>query len=220
MLLLTAMMPTTLICMGVKSRPSSGGGFGKPKGGGGGGGGFGKPKPKASKAALSFEEVAAKFKTREPSDASTPCACGLEQSYADCCRPYHQEAKPIESTEWCLRSRFTAFAYRLPRPIIATTHPDNRDYQSDKVKWARLLDREGMFDSFDFVELSVGAAEDGAGLDESFLTFTATLRPRDGGPDQSFTERSRFLRSGGSWLYASGEVRTDTPGLVGRVLNE
>ena len=218
MLIVTAMLPTTLICMGVK-RPSSGGGFGKPKGGGGGGG-FGKPEPKVSKVVLSYEEVAATFKTRLPSDAGGQCACGLEQSYADCCQPYHLQAKPIESTEWCLRTRFTAFAYRLPLPIIATTHPENRDYQSDKAKWARLLDREGMFDSFDFVELSVGAAEDGAGADESFLTFKATLRPRDGGEDQTFTERSRFLRSGGTWLYASGEVRTDTPGLAGRVLNE
>ena len=204
------------LCVGMVARP-------RPSGGGG----FGAPKPSKAKAKVKpLAEVVASFATRLPSDpAATPCACGLGSSYAECCQPYHAEGRTVESPERCLRSRFSAFAYRLPLHIITTTSRENRDYRSDKVAWARTLDREGMFDSFDFVRLAVGEAEAGASEGESYLSFTATLRPREAAAgeaaeEMSFSERSRFVRSkGGGWLYASGEVRTDAPGLAGRVLN-
>ena len=148
-----------------------------------------------------------------------PHAARTGDTYEACCKPYHN-GQPVDSPERCLRSRFSAFAYRLPRHIICTTHPDNRDYQADRVTWARALNKEGLFDDFDFVRLEVGEAEPGGDEKEAFLSFRATLRRRGGAEDEmAFSERSRFVHSDDAWLYASGQVTTDVPGLSGTVLN-
>jgi hypothetical protein len=139
---------------GRSKRTGGGGGFGAKPQRPGGGGGFGAQPP-------SLEEVVAGFKTRLPEDANVDCPCGSGVDYQTCCQPCHAglqsgEGYPMESPEACLRCRFSAFAYRLPLPIIATTHSDNRDYRSDRVAWARMLNRDGMFDDFRFVRLEAG----------------------------------------------------------------
>ena len=101
-------------------------------------GGFGAAKPPPP----TLESVCAGFPTRLPSDAaSTPCVCGSGDAYACCCQPYHLGEKRAESAERCVRTRYSGFAYRLPRYIIETTHRTNRDYMKDKVKWARRAHR-------------------------------------------------------------------------------
>ena len=188
------------------------------------GGGFGAPKP----AALTLDEVVGGWKTRVPSDTGVDCACGLGIPYRECCRPYHQGDKAAESPEWVLRSRYTAFAYRLPEYIIRTTDKTNSDYNTDKIKWARKLNKEQMFDSFKFVGLEVGDHEDGESDKEEYLSFAVSLMPIDAAglakqPEPMvFTERSRFLKhaKSGTWLYAAGDVRSDAAGLKGRTLNK
>ena len=198
----------------------------------GGGGGFGAKPERPGGGAPSLEEVVAGFKTRLPEDASVDCPCGSGDGYQACCQPCHSallsgDSYPIESPERCLRCRFSAFAFRLPLPIIATTHPDNRDYRTDRVAWARMLNRDGMFDDFRFARLEVGEAEEGANEREAFLSFRATLRRFSGSKDEdgmademTLLERSRFVRTKeGGWLYANGEVTTDAAGLEGAILN-
>ena len=207
-------------------RTGGGGGFGAKPQRPGSGGGFGAQPP-------SLEEVVAGFKTRLPEDASVDCPCGSGDSYEACCQPCHAglqsaEGYPMESPEHCLRCRFSAFAFRLPLPIIATTHSDNRDYRTDRVAWARMLNRDGMFDDFRFARLEVGEAEEGANEREAFLSFRATLRRFSGSKDEdgmademTLLERSRFVRTKeGGWLYANGEVTTDAAGLEGAILNK
>ena len=171
-------------------RTGGGGGFGAKPQRPGSGGGFGAQPP-------SLEEVVAGFKTRLPEDASVDCPCGSGDSYEACCQPCHAglqsgEGYPMESPEHCLRCRFSAFAFRLPLPIIATTHSDNRDYRTDRVAWARMLNRDGMFDDFRFARLEVGEAEEGANEREAFLSFRATLRRFSGSKDEDgMADRSK-----------------------------
>ena len=186
------------------------------------GGGFGAPKPKA----LTLHDVVSGWKTRLPRDTSVACACGSGQSYDGCCRPYHQKEKAAESPERCLRTRYTGFAYRLPEYIIRSTDKTNGDYMTDKIKWARKLNKEQMFDSFEFRGLEVGELENGASDAEQFLSLRVSLMPVDAAglakqvEPTVFTERSRFLRNAkGAWLYAAGEVRTEAAGFKDRVLN-
>jgi len=181
----------------------------KAAGGGFGGGGFGAPKP----APPTFDEVVGGWKTRVPKDAaSVDCPCGFGEVYATCCRPYHQGEKAAETPEWTLRSRYVAFAYRLPEYIIRTTDKTNSDYMTDKIKWAKKLNKEQMFDDFQFKGLEVGELESGKHDEEQYLSLRVSLMPMDaaGMPKQPdpmvFTERSRFLRDAkGAWQYASGE---------------
>ena len=187
-----------------------------------GAGGFGAPKA----APLSLDEVVASFPTRLPDDVSSDCVCGSGNKYIDCCRPFHQGELLPESPERCLRTRYSGFAHRLPSYIISTTDKTNSEYMEDKVKWARRLHKEAMFDGFKFDGLEVGQVEPGKSDKESFLSLAVTLTPVDPKtkvPTQDapmrFYEKSRFVKRGGAWLYAAGDVTTDAMGFKDRVLN-
>jgi len=202
--LLNCLQHTDAIYMMAASPKRGGGGPGAKKAGGGG---FGaKPKPAAP--APMLESVVAKWPTRLPAD-SDPCMCGSGDSYGDCCRRYHAAEVAPETPTRVLQSRYSAFAYRLPLHLIRTTHRSNRDWREDKAAWARELNQEGMFDSFVFVGLAPGPEEGGSGADEAFIEFRVDLRNEQTGAEISFRERSRFVREGGGWLYASGDVATD-----------
>jgi SEC-C motif-containing protein len=172
--------------------------------------GFGIPPP-------TFDEVVATFPTRYTPEADQqPCPCGItsNQTYAECCAPYHQGLKVPSTPLEVLQTRYTAFYFRHIPYIIQTTHPVCRDYTHDKIKWAKDLDQNGMFDSFEFVSLeplSIDQApndEEAAALTaasedskkEAFLEFQVTLRAKHSDPENQkpttvIWEKSRFLKN-------------------------
>ncbi len=80
-----------------------------------------------------------------------------------------------------LRSRYTAFAWRMIEYVISTTHESCGDYREDRVSWANDMNRNGMFDSFEFVNLIPGEEEIDA-LDEEnagFVEFRVTFRAKE-----------------------------------------
>lgn len=179
-----------------------------------------------------LEEVLAKFRTRLPSpedEATTICPCGTTPGklYRDCCAPFHKGQKQCLTPTDVLRTRYSAFSYRLVKYIIDTTHPTCRDYRPDMIAWAKDLNREGMFDSYEFVGLEVMGDGEEVNGDVGYIDFKVRLRARDqgrnefdyasetlAGAETVISERSKFLRSAedGSWSYASGEVRSDVVG--------
>lgn len=189
-------------------------------------GGFGKSnQPK-------LEEL--EFPNRIPNNASdTPCPCGSGTTthqllYKDCCSPFHSGQKLPQSPLEVLKTRYTAFAWRMPQYVIETTHPVCKDFRKDKLKWARDLNRSGMFDSYDFVKLDVVGEEtfnpDNDG--EGFIEFKVNLKANKNsgehieGQDIVVEEKSRFLRtSDGGWKYAGGDVTSNVAGLEGIKLN-
>jgi SEC-C motif-containing protein len=212
----------------------------KRKGGGnknkgpqkGGFGGFGTPPP-------TLEEVLSKVKiSRLPEDAdSKPCPCGIGgKNFGNCCGPIHLETEDCKTPLQVLQSRYAAFCYRNIGHVIRTTHEDCRDYEDDKVSWAKDLDKEGMFDSFEFVGLEVDRLSDEKDTEnEAFLDFKVRLRGRSAedtpgrarsaasieGEETVISERSRFLRDpdSGTWKYAGGDVRSTVEGLEDTTLN-
>jgi uncharacterized protein YchJ len=107
---------------------------------------------------------------------------------------------------------------------MATTHESCRDYREDRVAWANDLHRKGMFDGFEFVNLSAGE-EEMENENEGFIEFKVVFRARDDGKNSVagetvISERSKFRRNAdGTWSYASGDVRSDVAGLEGTTLN-
>jgi SEC-C motif-containing protein len=237
-------------------KKSSSGGKGKGKKGGDtsrtSNKGFGAPPP-------SLDGVLAQFPTRLPpldSLDTFPCPCRQADDsnenekvlYADCCGPLHEQTRACTTMADVLRSRYSAFCLRKIQHIMDTTHPSCRDYQDDRIAWAKDLNKEGMFDSFEFIQLKlltggqeeeVGATntEDGT-TEEGFLEFQVILRGREqddfllaGGGRRSAAavsgletvvkERSKFLRDPetGVWSYASGDVTSDIAGLEDTKLN-
>ena len=110
---------------------------------------------------------------------------------------------------------------------MTTTHESCRDWREDKVAWSKDLNKNGMFDSFDFIQLTPGEEEMSDGNEnEGFVEFKVKLRAKEdsdyvAGQETVITERSRFIRdpNDGSWKYASGDVRSDVAGLEDTTLN-
>ncbi|GMI19837.1 hypothetical protein TeGR_g14461 [Tetraparma gracilis] len=184
-------------------------------------GGFAKPAQPAQPNKPSLPAYLATLPTRTPSPSS-PCACKSSVPYASCCQPYHGDPllcsplPEIESPERCLRTRYSAFAGRLPLPLMRTVHEANGEWREDEAGWAKRMHEEGIFDGCEFVDLVVGE-EEGESEGERFLSFEAVIKeldPRANGREVRLKERSRFLRvEGRGWLYAGGVV-TDKDGTV------
>ena len=172
-----------------------------------------------------LEEVASKFRLRTPDDApSLPCPCQVgNKLYSDCCLPYHNGEKAPESPLRVLQSRYSAFSYRLVPYVITTTHPSSREYRDNKVQWAKDLNKEGMFDSFEFVQLVIPDLEpEMDGDDQAYMNFQVRLRAKGGDNMETIvSERSLFKRDPETnvWSYASGDVRSEEAGLEDLVLN-
>eukprot|EP00536_Pseudo-nitzschia_multiseries_P002387 jgi/Psemu1/183321/e_gw1.31.79.1 len=229
-----------------KNKRKGGGKSGKGNKGGASFGGFGKAPP-------TLDEVLAKIRiNRVPEDADTmPCPCGSSttegtgakpKTFSECCGPLLGDtSEEANETGGCqtpiqvLQSRYTSFCYRNIRHVIRTTHEKCRDYREDKVAWAKDLDKEGMFDSFEFVGLEILGDKTVEDENEAFMDFTVRLRGRSledspvrsrsvssiEGEETVISERSRFLRDPetGTWKYAGGDVRSAVEGLEDTTLN-
>mmetsp|Transcript_39353 Transcript_39353/g.93093 ORF Transcript_39353/g.93093 Transcript_39353/m.93093 type:complete len:285 (-) Transcript_39353:193-1047(-) len=158
-----------------------------------------------------------------------PCVCQSGETYGACCKPFHDREDWPSSPLALARSRYSAYAYRLPNWIIDSTHKSNPDWKSHRSKWEREL--LGFCDGFTFEALEILEEADGEDESEKFLEFIARLRaanaPSDaptgvkatlrrvkmhGASDYAsadFRERSRFLKEDGKWFYVSGDVDFD-----------
>ncbi len=124
-----------------------------------------------------------------------PCPCGSGVTYAECCGVFHAGA-PAPTAEALMRSRYSAFARRLPDYLNATWDAETRPADlelEDGTVWRRLQ----IVDTFD------GAEGDSTGVVE----FRASYRDADGAG--LLHERARFTRSNGRWVYVDGRVIRD-----------
>jgi SEC-C motif-containing protein len=137
-----------------------------------------------------------------------------------------------------LQSRYTSFYYRDVNHIIQTTHEVCRDYNPDnnRIVWAKELNKNGMFDSFEFIGLDI-INEDIESDNEAYLDFTVRLRGRtiDDSPKRTeqsslssiegeetvVSEKSKFIKDPVTkiWKYAGGDVRSNVKGLDDITLN-
>lgn len=122
------------------------------------------------------------------------CICHSGKKYNQCCELFHQGAKPTTALE-LMRSRYSAYAKGLADYIIKTTHPENPSYKKDHEQWKQEILRFCRHTEFRDLEI----AEFIEGETESYVTFTAYMDQNH--MDITFTERSRFLKENGEWLF-------------------
>lgn len=97
-----------------------------------------------------------------------------------------------------MRSRYSAYALGLIDYIRKTSHPDNQS--SQKKILTEIKELQKFCKNTQFIDLKILSDHE---LDlEAFVTFHATLF--QGKKDVSFTEKSRFLKKNGVWLYVDG----------------
>ncbi len=127
---------------------------------------------------------------------NAPCPCGSGRNAKGCCARI-LDGEAAQTPEALMRSRYTAYAVGDVAHLMNTTHPDSPHWRVDRRLWATEL-RE-FSTTTDFVALDVQYSS--VTGDEAVVQFHATLRQHDA--DASFTERSRFLRVDGRWLYVN-----------------
>lgn len=119
-----------------------------------------------------------------------PCLSGLP--YDECCGVFHRGEAHAPTAERLMRSRYAAFAMRVPQYLLDTHHPSTRprgEFELDDRRWLRL----------DILNRTGGGMLDTTGTVE----FEAFWRLDDQRGSQR--ENSRFVREQKRWFYV-GEM--------------
>ncbi|WP_204292365.1 YchJ family protein [Micromonospora gifhornensis] len=128
--------------------------------------------------------------SRQPRRAVTVgvCPCGTGLPYGDCCGRLHSGEAQAPTAEALMRSRYAAFAVGDADYLLHSWHSSTRP--------ARLRLDPGQR----WTGLEIVATEQG-GLFDSTGTVEFRAHYRDGVGAGSMTERSRFVREDGLWVY-------------------
>ena len=101
-----------------------------------------------------------------------------------------------------MRSRFSAFALKLPAYLWRTLHPDHEDRARSEADVLRDLRSACSTNRYLGLQILETSGPDDAGV--ARVRFAARVFRK--GTDISFTERSEFLHDGTGWRYVRGEL--------------
>ena len=128
--------------------------------------------------------------------AESLCPCKSEDSYYICCMPFHyRKAKP-ETAEQLMRSRYSAYFFRLVDYLVETTHPDKREAGLHAELKSTINDINWQF--LTIVDASKGGENDKVGKVEFIAKCYVDGKPHE------LHELSRFKRYKGAWKYLDG----------------
>ena len=126
------------------------------------------------------------------------CACDSGRLYPECCGALHAGIRKAETAEELMRSRYTAYALKLPDYIVATTLPSAQsptmlqevESWMQQTSWYRL----------EVLQTRQGRSTDTTG-DVEFRAYYSIS-----GTDTNHHERSHFQKEGEEWFFVNGEV--------------
>jgi len=121
------------------------------------------------------------------------CPCGLEQTYNQCCRPYH-DGKAAPTAETLMRSRYSAYVLRNGAYLHRSWHSSTRPNKKTLLQLPPL----------DWLGLEIVRTEQGGEPDDSG-TVEFIARYREGEQTGTLHETSRFVKESGKWFYVNGE---------------
>jgi len=124
------------------------------------------------------------------------CPCKSRASYAACCLPFHQGKSKPETAEQLMRSRYSAYFFRLTDYLVETTHPETRE-PGLKAELEREIHRI----NWHFLNI-LGTSKGGKGDKAGKVEFEAEYFFED--EARKLHERSRFKRHKGVWKYLDG----------------
>ena len=137
------------------------------------------------------------------SPADEICLCGSGSAYAECCELYHCGLQLPDTAERLMRSRFTAYAKHNADYLLASWDASKRpvtiDFSKETAEWQRLQ----------IISCKKGGTTDSKGIVE-FKAFY-----EQDGVCCFMHEISRFIKTGGHWLYLDGVIKA-----AGKVENQ
>lgn len=130
--------------------------------------------------------------------AESLCPCKSGDSYYICCMPLHHGKAKAQTAEELMRSRYSAFFFRLVDYLIETTHPDRREPGLRKELSKTVHNVSWQF--LTIVNTSKGGKQDKVGKVEFIAKCFVEGKPHE------LHERSRFKRYKGAWKYLDGRT--------------
>ncbi|MES2921918.1 MAG: YchJ family metal-binding protein [Verrucomicrobiota bacterium] len=124
------------------------------------------------------------------------CPCKSRETYAACCEPFHLGRAKPETAEQLMRSRYSAYFFRLVDYLVATTHPDSRERDLKAHLEETIHHANWRF--LTILSSSKGGADDKTGKVEFVADYYEDDQPHQ------LHERSRFKRYKGAWKYLDG----------------
>jgi len=121
------------------------------------------------------------------------CPCKSRKLYGECCGPYHSGRAVPETAEQLMRSRYSAYFFRLIDYLADTTHPDKKS--PDIKKEIQATADQAMWKFLRILSTSKGQVGDKTGKVE----FSAEFYHND--TLHKHYEKSRFRRYKGVWKY-------------------
>jgi len=126
-----------------------------------------------------------------------PCPCESKEEYKNCCYPFHQKKDFPETAEALMRSRYSAFALKLPEYLIETANIKSAE------KEFKALDEN--LENIEYVGLQIVSTMQGKADDKiGKVEFIASYKHND--TLATHHEISKFKRFQKHWIYDSGEV--------------
>jgi len=126
------------------------------------------------------------------------CPCGSNLKYKKCCQVFHKGKLPSNALE-LMKSRYSAYVVKDVKYIINTTDVNNPDYTLNTQIWAE--DIEEFCKNSDFRALEILDFIKYENI--SYVKFYVNLYINE--KDNSFTEKSKFVKVDNKWLYVNGE---------------
>ncbi|KAG1664315.1 hypothetical protein FOA52_005713 [Chlamydomonas sp. UWO 241] len=143
-------------------------------------------------------------------DAKTSCPCGSGAPYGECCSKYHTGEASASTPEALLRSRYCAYFAKNAEYIADTTHPESPEYTGSKAVY--LTSVKASQKRMDLQKLQLFKEEPGKAPEEVFITFQIDFYDAQGAHTKGSkgdltvrTEKSRFLKANGKWLFIDSE---------------
>ncbi len=102
-----------------------------------------------------------------------------------------------------MKSRYSAYAVGNSKYIMNTTHMLNPEYSEDKKTWEENIQnfmKDSNFNALEILEFIDGTPE-------AFVTFKANIDINE--VDNTFTEKSKFIKENEKWFYVSGEFNQE-----------
>lgn len=122
------------------------------------------------------------------------CPCYSGKPYTECCQPLHH-GQVAPDAERLMRSRYSAYALRLPDYILKTWHPETQPAEMSTeslsgIKWLKLQ----------------VLSHEQTDAETAYVKFIATFQTGKLKKEQ-LTEHSRFEKVDGRWLYVDDQSK-------------
>ena len=121
------------------------------------------------------------------------CPCKSRETYGTCCEPFHLGSAKPETAEQLMRSRYSAYFFRLVDYLVRTTHPDSRQPDLKSRIEESIYQTNWRF--LTILGSSKGGKDDKTGKVEFVAEYFENQQRFE------LHERSRFKRFKGDWKY-------------------